>query len=190
MAQYDINLREYWRIIKKRRIFVILVTILLTLFSVALAIVRAPTPLYEATCSIKFEKVVSPLGLYAKFISFGAGSEIETQMAVIKGYPVFKQVAFAMGLVSEEDYSDRKLAQIITNLQSQINVTREGYSNIVNITAKATSPEFAASLANQVAAAYKETHAQEVNQRTGEAINFIEKQLNDVGTRLRQSEDN
>jgi len=189
MAQYDINLREYWRIIKKRRFFIILVAVLLTFFSVALAIVRAPTPLYEATCSIKFEKAVSPLGLYTKFIAFGSGSEIETQMAMIEGYPVFKRVAFAMGLVGEENYSDRKLAQIITGLQAKVTVTREGYSNIVNITAKAESPEFSASLANQVAIAYKETHAEEVNQRTGEAIKFIRGQLEEVGERLRKSED-
>jgi len=189
MAQYDINLREYWRIIKKRRFFIVLVAALLTLFSVALAIVRAPTPLYEATCSIKFEKAVSPLGLYTKFIAFGSGSEIETQMAVIKGYPVFRRVAFAMGLVSEDDYSDRNLAQIITGLQAKVTVTREGYSNIVNITAKADSPEFTAHLANQVALAYKETHAEEVNQRTGEAIKFIRGQLEEVGKKLRKSED-
>jgi tyrosine-protein kinase Etk/Wzc len=189
MAQYDINLREYWRIIKKRKFFIILVAIILTLFSIALAIVRAPTPLYEATCSIKFEKAVSPLGLYTKFISFGSGSEIETQMAVIKGYPVLREVAFAMDLVREGKYSDKKLAQKITDLQHKITVTREGYSNIVNITARATSPEFAATLANQVAIAYKKTHAEEVNQRTGEAISFIEGQLDEVEARLRKSEE-
>lgn len=189
MAQYDIDLREYWRIIKKRRFFIILVAVLLTLFSVALAIVRAPTPLYEATCSIKFEKAVSPLGLYTKYIAFGSGSEIETQMAMIKGYPVFKKVAFVMGLVDGENYSDRKLAQIITSLQAKVTVTREGYSNIVNITAKAGGPEFTANLANQVAIAYKETHAEEVNQRTGEAIKFIRGQLEEVGSRLRKSQD-
>jgi succinoglycan biosynthesis transport protein ExoP len=189
MAQYDINLREYWRIIKKRRFFIIMVAVLLTLFSVALAIVRAPTPLYEATCSIKFEKALSPLGLYTKFIAFGSGSEIETQMAVIKGYSVFKKVASAMGLMGEENYSDRELARIITGLQAKVTVTREGYSNIVNIIAKSASSEFAANLANQVANAYKETHAEEVNQRTGEAIKFIREQLEEVGSRLGKSQD-
>jgi succinoglycan biosynthesis transport protein ExoP len=188
MAQYDINLREYWRIIKKRKLFILLVGVLLTIFSVALAIIRAPTPLYEATCSIKFEKAVSPLGLYTKFISFGSGSEIETQMAVIKGYPVFKKVASAMGLVGEGDYSDRELAHVIIGLQTKVTVTREGYSNIVNITAKADSPKLSAHLANQVAIAYKETHAEEVNRRTGEAIKFIKGQLEEVSARLRNSE--
>ncbi len=189
MAQYDINLREYWRIIRKRKAFIILITIVLTLFSFALAEVRAPKLLYEATCSIKFEKSVSPLGLYTKFISWGSGSEIETQMAVIKGYPVFKRAASALGLINEERDSDTRLGEIITNLQSQVTVSREGFSNIVNITARASSQESAAALANQVAVAYRDTHDKEVNRRTGEAIKFIKEQLEEVGTRLKESEE-
>jgi len=190
MAQYDINLREYWRIIKKRKMFIILITIILTLFSIALATIRAPSPLYEATSSIKFEKSVSPLGLYTKIFSWGSGSEIETQMAVIRGYPAFKKVALAMGLVdSEEKDLDAKLSQTITNLRSKVRVSREGYSNIVNITARASSPEFAANLANQTALAYKETHAHEISQRTAEAIKFIKGQLEEVGGQLRKSEE-
>jgi len=190
MAQYDINLREYWRIIKKRKVFIVLITAILIIFSVALAIIRAPSPLYEATSSIKFEKAVSLIGLYTKFISIGSGSQIETQMSVIKGYPAFKKVALAMGLIdSEEEDLNPRLGRTITNLQSQVKVSREGYSNIVNITATAGSPEFAAALANQVAQAYKETHAREVTQRTAEAIKFIEGQREDVGGRLRKSEE-
>ena len=189
MAQYDINLREYWRIIRKRKAFVILITGVLTLFSTGLAIIRAPSPLYEATCSIKFEKSVSPLGLYTKFISLGSGSDIHTQMSVIKSYPVFKKVALAMELVDEAEDSNPRLGQIITDLQSQVKVTQEGYSNILNITATASSPEFAAALANRAAVAHKETHAQEINQRTTEAIKFIKGQLEVVGERLRKSEE-
>ena len=189
MAQYDINLREYWRIIRKRRAFISLITIVLTLFSIALAIIRAPSPIYEAACSIKFEKSISPLGLYAKFISWESGSEIETQMSVIKSYPVFKKVALAMGLIDEERDSDARLGAIITSLQSQVAVTREGFSSIVNITAKANHPEFAAALANQVALAYKQTRAQEINKRTTEAIRFIKGQLESIGERLRKSQE-
>jgi len=189
MAQYDINLREYWRIIRKRKAFVILVTAILTIFSAGLAIIRAPSPVYEATSTIKFEKSVSPLGLYAKVFSWGPGSDIETQMAVIKSYPVFQKVALAMGLTGKAEDSDTRLGQVITNLQSQVKVTQEGYSNIVNITVTAASPEFAAALANQVALAYKQGRAQEINQRTAEAIKFIKGQLEVVGERLGKSEE-
>lgn len=189
MAQYDINLREYWRIIRKRKAFISLITIVLTFFSIALAIIRAPSPIYEAACSIKFEKSISPLGLYAKFISWESGSEIETQMSVIKSYPVFKKVALAMGLIDKAGDPNPRLGQVITSLQSQVAVTREGFSSIVNITAKANRPEFAAALANQVALAYKQTRAQEINKRTTEAIRFIKGQLESIGERLRKSEE-
>ena len=189
MAEYDINLREYWRIIRKRKIFIILVAVILTLFVSGLAIIRAPSPLYEATSSIKFEKSVSPLGLYAKFISFGSGSEIETQMAVVKGYSTFKMVALAMDLIDKAQGSDPKLDEMITSLQSKVKVTREGYSNILNITAMADKPKFAAALANQTAHAYKETHAQMINKRISEAIKFIKEQLERAGKDLRESEE-
>jgi succinoglycan biosynthesis transport protein ExoP len=189
MAQYDINLREYWRIIRKRKAIVILTTIVLILFSIVMSIVRAPSPLYEATCSVKFEKSVSPLGIYTKIISWGPGSEIETQIAVIKSYPVFTKVAEALGRINKPEGTDAAVGRIISGLQSQVKVSQEGNSSIVNITATAKRPAFAAALANQVALAYKETRALEVNQRIAEAIKFIKNQLEIVRQRLKRSED-
>jgi len=189
MAQYDINLREYWRIIRKRKAIVILTTLLLILFSIVMSIVRAPSPLYEATCSVKFEKSISPLGIYTKIISWGPGSEIETQIAVIKSYPVFTKVAEALGRINKAEGPDSVIGRIISDLQSQVKVSQEGNSNIVNITATAQKPAFAAALANQVALAYKETRALELNQRIAEAIKFIKQQLEIMRQRLKRSED-
>jgi succinoglycan biosynthesis transport protein ExoP len=189
MAQYDINLREYWRVVRKRKPIVILTVILLAAFSVALAKLRAPTPLYESTCSVKFEKAVSPIGIYTQIISWGPGDIIQTQMAVIKSYPVFTRVAKALGRIKETEDPDAAVGSIISQLQSQVKVSQEGRSNIVNITATARKPAFAAQLANQVALAYKETRAQEINQRIAEAIKFIQGQLAIVDERLKRSED-
>jgi len=189
MAQYDINLREYWRVVRKRKAIVILTVILLTIFSVALAKLRAPSPLYEATCSVKFEKAISPIGIYTQIISWGPGDVIETQMAVIKSYPVFTQVAKALGRINKAENLDQEVGRIISELQSQVKVTQERNSNIVNITTTAQRPAFAAALANQVALAYKQTRTQEINQRIAEAIKFIEGQLAIVGERLKRSED-
>ena len=188
MAQYDINLREYWRVVRKRKGIVILTTLLLTVFSIVMAFVRAPTPRYEATCSVKFEKAISPLGIYTKVISWGSGSEIETQMAVIKSYPVFEKVAEAFGRIDKTNDSDVSVGQTIDDLQSKVKVSQEGNSNIVNITATTNRAGFAASLANQVALAYKEIRAHEINQRIAEAIKFIKEQLDIVGERLKRSE--
>ena len=65
MAQYDLNLREYWRIIKKRR-WIILVTLLLTgTFSTLFALLNKPVPLYKSTASVRLERVMlSGGGIY------------------------------------------------------------------------------------------------------------------------------
>ena len=189
MAQYDINLREYWRVVKKRKPIVILTVILLTAFSVTLTKLRAPTPLYESACSVKFEKAISPVGIYTQFLSWGPGDMIQTQMAVIKGYPVFTKVAKALGRIDKAEKPTPAVGRIISELQSQVQVKREAESNIVNITATAGKPAFAAQLANQVALAYKQTRAEEINQRIAEAIKFIEGQLTIVGERLKRSEE-
>ena len=63
MAQYDINLREYWRILKKRKFIVLFVGIVLGVFSTAFAFLKAPNPVYTSECSIKFEKETTVEGL-------------------------------------------------------------------------------------------------------------------------------
>jgi len=89
LAQYDINLREYWRILKKRKLVVSVFAVGLGLFSLSLAILKAPEPLYTSVCSIKFEKEATVEELFASTIS----NPIETQMTVIKSYPIFQRVA-------------------------------------------------------------------------------------------------
>jgi len=58
MAQYDLNLREYWRIIKKRR-WIILITLVLTgTLSTLFALLNKPVPLYKSTASVRLERVM------------------------------------------------------------------------------------------------------------------------------------
>ena len=73
MAQYDINLREYWRILKKRKFIVLFVGIVLGVFSTAFAVFKAPTPIYTSVCSIPFKKETTVEGLYGKTESPSAG---------------------------------------------------------------------------------------------------------------------
>jgi len=91
LAQYDINLREYWRILKKRKFIVLFVGIVLGVFSTAFAVFKAPTPIYTSVCSIKFEKETTVEGLYAKTITWSGGDDIETQISVIKSFTIFEK---------------------------------------------------------------------------------------------------
>ena len=190
MAQYDINLREYWRILKKRKLVVSVFAIGLGLFSFFLTLLKAPDPLFTSVCSIKFEKEATVEELFASTIS----NPIETQMAVIKSYPILQRVAQELGLiphgsVGEDGQLKQEVIPIIEGLQSQVEVSREEYTNILNIEVTDKEAVFARDLAAAIGLAYKEFHAEEQMQRTSDALKYIKKQLDAVREDLRLSEE-
>lgn len=194
MAQYDINLREYWRILKKRKFIVFFVGIVLGVFSTAFAVLKAPTPVYTSACSIKFEKETTVEGLYAKTITWSGGDDIETQISVIKSFTIFEKVAQRLGLIPKttapvDSPVKGNIARVVDTLQAKVEVTRQGMTNILNIQVKDTDPAAAQRLANTVAATYKDLHSELQMKRTLDAIRYIEDQLVQVRQRLREAEE-
>ena len=194
MAQCDINLREYWRILKKRKIIVIFTAILLAIFSTVFAHLQAPTPLYTSVCSIKFEKETTLEGLYARTLSWSGADDIETQISIITGYSVLLEVAKKMGLITEKATDDvlrfkPNIIALVENLQAKVEVVRESYTNILNIKITDTDPAFAQKMANGLAAAYKRLHAKQQGKRTLDAIKYIDDQLKTMRQKLRTAEE-
>ena len=91
MAQYDISLRDYLRILRKRKIIVVFSTIMLGMTSFAAAFMSRPAPQYSATAKVQYEKTQSAEEAYAQALA--GGDDLETQQAVIKSYPVVTRVA-------------------------------------------------------------------------------------------------
>ncbi|MFC1868348.1 SPOR domain-containing protein [Thermodesulfobacteriota bacterium] len=194
MAQYDINLREYWRILKKRKTIVIITAVLLGIFSTVFAHLQAPTPLYTSFCSIKFEKETTPEGLYARTLSWSGGDDIETQISIVTSHSVLTEVAKNMVLIprratSEELRFDPKIIAIVERLKSKVTVERESYTNILAIMVTDSSPVFAQQMANELAITYKRLHAEQLGKRTLDAINYIDDQLKQVRLRLKGGEE-
>jgi uncharacterized protein involved in exopolysaccharide biosynthesis len=79
MAKYDINIRDYWRIIRKRRTVVILSTILFTVFSYLFSVISTPEPLYEATSAVKVEKATDLTTLLLGTVSWTSWDNVATQ---------------------------------------------------------------------------------------------------------------
>jgi succinoglycan biosynthesis transport protein ExoP len=191
LAQYDINLREYWRILKKRKLIVIITAIILGLFSTIFAISQAPTPLYTSVCSIKFEKETTLEGLYARTLSWSEGDDIETQISIINGFSVLLEVVKAMGLIPSKSTGEDPVAiNAVERIKGKVKVERENYTNILNINVTDSDPDFAQKLANVIASTYKRLHAEQQGKRTIDAIKYIEDQLTSVRERLKASEEN
>lgn len=194
MAKYDVDLREYWRILRKRKLTVLLVVFVLAIFSTSFAILKAPEPLYTSISSIKFEKETTVEGLYAKTLSWSVADDVETLISVIKSYSIMQKVAEKLGKIPKGAISEKALlrpsiAEAIDNLQAKVKVSRETYTNIINIEVTDANPTFAQKLANTIALVFKEEHTQEQNRRTVDALKYISVQLEDARRKLREAED-
>jgi succinoglycan biosynthesis transport protein ExoP len=193
MAKYDINIRDYWRIIRKRRTVVILAAVLFTVFSYLFAVVRTPEPLYEATSAVKVEKATDLTTLLLGTVSWTSWDNVATQAVIITSFPVIEETARKMGLIpanvsSAQVRSSHKYLQVVNALKSQISTEQEGNTNIINITVTSSNATEAELLANTVAEVYRQNNIDERNKKVRETREFIEKQLDVVESRLRQAE--
>jgi tyrosine-protein kinase Etk/Wzc len=191
---YDLNLREYWRTIRKRKVIVIYTIVMLTAFSFISAILGRPVPLYKTSASVKVEQMGSVTGLYLQAVSRSSTNYMETQMAMIKSYFILELAAKKLGkipanLSSEEVRNNPAYLSIILDLRNRIETAQEGHSGIITISASSEDPREAQHLANTVAQVYQERHALELNKRVIEAKKFIEEQLALTGEKLQESEE-
>jgi succinoglycan biosynthesis transport protein ExoP len=195
LAQYDVNLREYWRIIRKRKFIVLVIAVILGIFSTSFAILTAPAPIYSTECMIEIKRERLVEGIYSKTVAFDDSDDIETQLAVIKSYTVFEKVAEHMGLIPRDasSKSDNQLKThviaTIEGLQSKVEVSRVKFSSVLTIRVTDHSAAFAQRLANTVALVYRELHAEQQTKQTRETLRYIDDQMKEVRARLRDSED-
>jgi uncharacterized protein involved in exopolysaccharide biosynthesis/Mrp family chromosome partitioning ATPase len=195
LAQYDVNLREYWRIIRKRKFIVLVIAVILGVFSTVFAILSAPAPLYSTECMIEIKRERLVEGIYSKAIAWDDSDDIETQIAVIKSYAVFEKVAEHMGLIPRgssskgENQLKSHVIATIEGLQSKVEVTRLKYSSILTLKVTDNGAAFAQRLANTVALVYRELHAEQQSKRIKEALRYIDDQMKEVRSKLRDAED-
>lgn len=193
MPQYDVDLRDYWRILRKRKLIVILMVVLVGVSSYGFAKLREPIPLYETSASVKIEQSTSMLpGMFMPI--WGTGENIVTQAFIIRSFPVLEQAAKLLGwlptvLTEEEIQSNRSYLSVILRLKSITRTEQEPGTNVINIIVTSQNREETALVANAVANAFRRYNIQERNRQTFETKAFIEKQLSLTEQRLNESEE-
>jgi succinoglycan biosynthesis transport protein ExoP len=194
MPQYDLNLRDYWRILRKRLWSVALVTAAFGLLALLFAEVQRPDPLYQATAVVKFERTTTLVGLLVETISLSQGDTPATQAAVIRSFPVLERAAKALRLIpatldAEAIKQDPLRVQLLGDLRNQVTATPEENTTLINVTVASREPAQAARIANAVAQAYQAENTALRSRKILEARRFIEEQLREVNARVRQAED-
>ena len=193
MAQYDVDLRDYWRILKKRKVIVILMVCLVSLSSYGFAKLKEPLPLYESSASVKIERITNMANLFMGVL-WSEGDNIVTQAFIIKSFPVLVQTAKSINMIptavpEEEIRNSKTHLAVVQRLKGMVQAEHEQGTNIVNIRVVSGDKQQTAFIANAVAAAYQEYNIQERNRQTFETKVFIEKQLELSSKSLREAEE-
>ena len=188
MTQYDVNLRDYWRIIRKRKWVVLLIVASVVTFSYCFAVFKEPKPLYKASSAIKIEsrsKLAGGLWMPPE--------DISTHAYTVTSYPVLLMAAKKMGDIPQDvdmdnAFSSKAHITVLQNLKSMINANQEPGTNIINIAAIDADQEKAAILANAVATAYQSYDIAQGNEKIDETRAFVEKQMVRTLSDLKQAE--
>jgi Mrp family chromosome partitioning ATPase/uncharacterized protein involved in exopolysaccharide biosynthesis len=185
MAQYELNLQDYLRIIRKRK-FIIISSIVI--FAIASSIYIAnQVPVYSTQATVKIEekKSISPLG--ADWPDYSIANPMETQTKVIKGFGVLRRAAKKLGYVTEKS-TQSEINEMAAMIEGEIETQQVGNTNLIEITATASRQQEAMNLANMVAESYIEENLLEKNSQARATRTFIESQLNVMRKRLAAAE--
>ena len=188
MAQYEVTLRDYWRILRRHKGIVFFTGFLLCFFSFLMASVWRPDPLYNAVAKVQLNLHQNLTGLYLQTIAYNSGDEIETQRTIITSHPVLKRTGSVLRLFDWATTADDS-AQVLLNLYTRINTSQEGFTNIISIETTDPSPAHARDLANTLAQVYRDYDHDLKNHQAVTHREFVESQRGAARETLVEAED-
>lgn len=186
MPQYELNLRDYLQIIRKRRI--ILVIVFFVVLIPTIIITHMQSPLYQASASVQWVERRSVGDLLTELVTVTTGDPLLTQSRVIQSQPVLERAVAKLGLAGK-DASDEKIAEIAQSFPGAVSTEVIRDTNIIRIEVTYPVPKLAADIANAIVDVYLEVNLEEKNKQSRLVREFIEKQLGELNAKLKNSED-
>jgi capsular exopolysaccharide synthesis family protein len=193
MAQYELNVIDYWLIVKKRKYLILLASGLVVVFTFLFSEMFKPSPLYEASARVKFDRTSTVAQQLIETMSFSNANDLNSQTEFIRGFPVMERVAIELGRVpaqaSPEEKRSASYLNTVYDLGQEIKTQREGDTNIIRITSTSDQPETAEKTANSVANSYRLENIMTKNRLVMESRRFVEEQLAGLERQLNTAED-
>lgn len=198
MDEKEIHLRDYLKIIKKRRYTVY--TFFTIVFIVVLIGTLSTTPIYQALTKVLIERVEPyNLTMMYPYYSLYDPEFYETQYQLIKSTSVAQKVVKMLSLESTyESYfkggkftpgSETSKADILADIVSNgIIVSPIKNSKIVSLSFMSTNPDFAVLVANSVARAYIEEIMEMRMSSSRYSIEWMTKKAEEEKVKLEKSE--
>lgn len=185
MPKLEMNLIDYFRVIRKRKRIIFLSFILVLASTVYYT--RKQTPIYSATSQVKIEQRKSVAEILTELVTWSPGDEMASQSNLIKSYEVMEKVADRLKY-SNLPMSDADRFARAKMFQAQIITEQIMNTNIIAISASSSNPEEVANLVNTVADVYAEVHFENKKQDALNVKKFVKEQLDSYLTELQESE--
>ena len=192
---YELNLNEYWQVIRRRRWMILFCAVAMGSFSWLFTWLNQPPPLYSSSAQVRIDQTTN----LANLLIQGGGQlspmdNMRTQLMLVNSYALMERVAERMGRIPKDLTADQIRANPqymddIMALKGDVSASQEGDTGIITITAVSIYPDMARELAQTVADEFRTYDIEEKNRRVYEAKSFIKKQLVLVQDRLRKSEE-
>jgi capsular exopolysaccharide synthesis family protein len=195
MPQYEIQLKDLIRILRRRKNIILFSMVVLGILSVIFAKIQSPSLLYRATAKVTYDQTRSLAGITSPIYYFSPYDNINSQTKIITSFPVLEKTAKKLGyldskLASTDILKSKEHMAVISSLESQVTCEIEENTNIINIMVTSVDSQMASDIANAVAESYRDYNREEINKRTLDTRQFIEKQLSLVSGRLKEAEEN
>jgi uncharacterized protein involved in exopolysaccharide biosynthesis len=186
MAQYELNIHDYWRIIRKRK-WILIFTTTAVLGSV-MVFTNLQTPIYQATATVKVEPALSISGV-DQTGGWDVLTALNTEVKIIKSALVSERTARKLGLVNDQTPENEKQA-IVGGIQAKVSADKVGDSNLITISATSSDAKETEKLANATAQVYIEKGMEDRSRRARELREFVEVQMKEAEIKLRTAENN
>ncbi len=186
MPQYELNIRDYWLIIQKRRyIFLI---IFIAAFILAVIYTNSQKPLYRASSSVQLIERKTLGSLLTELVIQTMGDPLATQSRIITSLPVLERVVVELGLVNGHATPEEVLQEAL-DLRGKVLTSIIPDTSIIRIIVNHRDPQMAANIANKIAEVYVAENLKDKTKESRSVREFIEQQLQEVGVKLKGSEE-
>ncbi len=194
MAQYEVDLREYWSVIRKRKAPILLLIALVGICSYGFAKVKEPEPLYKAIAAIKIDRSAN-IGSILTGAYWHPSENMDTHAYIIQSFPVLAKSAQILGklpkdISMDEIRNNKKYLTVVQQFKGIIEAEHQEGTNIIDIKATMKDPAEAAEIANGFARGYRDYNTRERNKQTFETKAFMEEQLDLTSAKLKKAEQN
>jgi tyrosine-protein kinase Etk/Wzc len=189
MAQYELNLREYWQIIRKR--WLVLVFIFFVVLIPTVILTNLQKQIYQASASVQWMERKNIGNLLTDLLNVqyeDIEQRLETESRKIISLPLLEKVAVELKLVNQGS-SSQEIMQEAGQLQAAVSTSIITGTRIIRVIVTHEDPKLAADIANKTVDVYI---AENLIEKTTESRNtkiFIEKQLAEITDKLRSSEE-